>query len=353
MDAVYGSLECQKSGAYHMHAQLFVECYHQFTPLQDLMRLGAEPRLELLRKYSSYTAHVRRTIYSNPKAWQEEEQADVEAQWPEYRESHLMLSRPLYQKDADMEPQDWKVIYLNTDVEALQKHKQHHVHLPDAAGKRQPLHHCRDPKDPTKCKSGFPREAWLTDELLLICPGLAESMDMPFKGKKSMVGLLWGPCNDPNLNGTHPALLAAMRGNSDVQPPYRFPITADLHNSCNQDCDTKVPVWQLVRDAQVNQAAQAGYACDYQNKRLPVAVYEVKEWIKGQRQLYEDLQRSKTGYVMARACKRLITDCYARGASRHSAKGGIYESFERFVKCCLGAPCNKHKTELTNYSKPS
>ena len=154
VDAVYGSLECQKSGAYHMHAQLFVECYHQFTPLQDLMRLGAEPRLELLRKHSSYTAHVRRTIYSNPKAWQEEEQADVEAQWPEYRESHLMLSRPLYQKDADMEPQDWKVIYLNTDVEALQKHKQHHVHLPDAAGKRQPLHHCRDPKDPTKCKSG-------------------------------------------------------------------------------------------------------------------------------------------------------------------------------------------------------
>ena len=114
VDAVYGSLECQKSGAYHMHAQLFVECYHQFTPLQDLMRLGAEPRLELLRKYSSYTAHVRRTIYSNPKAWQEEEQADVEAQWPEYKESHLMLSRPLYQKDADMEPQDWKVIYLNT-----------------------------------------------------------------------------------------------------------------------------------------------------------------------------------------------------------------------------------------------
>ena len=37
---------------------------------------------------------------------------------------------------------------------------------------------------------------------------------------------------------------------------------------------------------------------------------------------------------------------YARGASRHSAKGGIYESFERFVKSCLGAPCNRHKTKL-------
>lgn len=76
-----------------------------------------------------------------------------------------------------------------------------------------------------------------------------------------------------------------------------------------------MPVWQLVKEAQANQAAQTGYACDYQNKRLPIAVQEVKEWMKGQQQLSEDLKEKKLGYLVARVAKRLITDCYGRGSS--------------------------------------
>ncbi len=38
---------------------------------------------------------------------------------------------------------------------------------------------------------------------------------------------------------------------------------------------------------QVAQDAQAGYACDYCNKRQPTAVNEVKEWCKGQHALGE------------------------------------------------------------------
>ena len=44
-----------------------------------------------------------------------------------------------------------------------------------------------------------------------------------------------------------------------------------------------MPPWQLVKEAQTNQAAQAGDARDYQNKRLPIAEHEVKEWMKGQK----------------------------------------------------------------------
>ena len=108
-------------------------------------------------------------------------------------------------------------------MESLQQHKQHHVHIPDAHGVRQPLEHCRDPKDPTKCKAGFPRDDWLTDELLLICPGLAEDRHMPYTGKRNMTGLLWGPCNDGSLNGNHPAMLAALRCNGDV--PAALPLS--------------------------------------------------------------------------------------------------------------------------------
>ena len=75
-----------------------------------------------------------------------------------------------------------------------------------------------------------------------------------------MVGMLWGPCNEPNINGNHPALLASLRCNGDVQLPFRFPITVDTHDrSCSSEqCDTKMPLWTLAREAQINQSAQDG-----------------------------------------------------------------------------------------------
>ena len=317
VDAVYGSIECQKSGTLHGHFQIFIQCFHQFTPLKELIKLQATDRLEMLRRYTAYSAHVTRTVYADPEAWRRDKD-EVEAEWPEYQNCLLMLSRPTYQRDANATPAAWKLQYLHEDVEQLQQRKQHHVHLPDGPnGERRPLAHCRDPKDPNKCKSGFPRNKWLTEEALVICPGLADKMGMPCKGKRSMVGLTWGPCNDESLNGHHPALLAALRCNGDVQVPYRFPIMPEYHHaSCQQDCDQTMPIWSLVRDAQITQAAQTGYQCDYQNKRLPICRHEAKEWEKGQKNLQAELHDKKPGYVGARLAKRLITDCYARGVCR-------------------------------------
>ena len=286
VDAVYGSIECQKSGALHLHLQVFVQCSHQFQTMTEILRAGRKDLLELLRRYSDYTAHVSRKVYSKPEDWIAWKRAAVEEQWPEYKDSTLLLSRPAYQQDAALDAMTWAQVYLMEDVEELQQHKQHHVHLPDDSGKRQPLAHCRDPANPAKCKSGFPRTKWITDEPLLLCPGLAKKMDMPYKGKKSMVGLPYGPCNDPDLNGTHPALLAALRCNSDVQPPYRFPIlppTIDnlpgthADHLCDEKCDQKVPIFEIARQIQISQAAQVGYQCDYQNKRLPCARHEMKD----------------------------------------------------------------------------
>ena len=322
IDAIYGSIECQKSGSLHLHTQAFVQCYHQFKPLSELVTLSHERQLELLRRYSTYSAHVRRTIYCKPGDW-EEEQQDVEADWPEYKGCALMASRPTYQSAdaASMTAEEWKTVYLTQDVEELQKRKQHHVHLPTGPnGERQPLNHCKDAKDPTKCKGGFPRNGWLTDELLLICPQLAEDMDMPRSAKRTMVGMPWGPCNNASLNGNHPAMLAAQRCNGDVQVPYRFPITEQVHahssKGCNEDCDKKVPIWELAKAAQNGQSAQAGYGCDYQNKRHLIAIFEAKEWEKAQSKMIEDIMEERPGYVGARLGKRLMTDLYGRGVCR-------------------------------------
>ena len=83
--------------------------------------MGHEPLLELLRKYSDYSAHVRRMIYEHLEEW-EDKQEEIEAQWPEYTQSTLMLSRPPHQRDPHKAAADWRLAYFS-DVEALQMHK--------------------------------------------------------------------------------------------------------------------------------------------------------------------------------------------------------------------------------------
>ena len=46
----------------------------------------------------------------------------------------------------------------------------------------------------------------------------------------------------------------------------------------------------MARETARRQAAQAGYTCDYQNKRLPLALDEIKQWQQGQQQLEKELE---------------------------------------------------------------
>ena len=105
-------------------------------------------------------------------------------------------------------------------------------------------------------------------------------MGMACQGRRSKLGSLHGPMNEENVNATHPALLAGAQCNSDVQLPYRFPIcseTHSLHCSLGQKCTEAVSEKNIVVAAQAAQDAQAGYGCDYQNKRAPMAFNECKE----------------------------------------------------------------------------
>jgi len=115
-------------------------------------------------------------------------------------------------------------------------------------------------------------------------------MGLPSTGRRNLVGSLFGPRNDEYLNGSHPALLAAQGNNSDVQLPFRFPITAETHSeACKCTCVDDVTESKIIESAQVAQDAQAGYACDYCNKRQPMALNEVKECCKGHQDLTENI----------------------------------------------------------------
>ena len=141
---------------------------------------------------------------------------------------------------------------------------------------------------------------------------------MPCGGRRNKLGSLHGPQNEENINGTHPAMLAALHCNSDVQLPYRFGISEHTHcaSACNEQCVDTVRFKEVVEAAQNAQDAQAGYACDYQNKRAARSCNEVKECVKGHRQLHADLKNEPPAYIGKRHVTRLCSDAYGKGIVR-------------------------------------
>ena len=76
----------------------------------------------------------------------------------------------------------WVRDYLTEDVYHLQMLKQHHIHLVnEETGEREPIQGCKRKDNPKLCKADYPRTSWLGDKPVVICPGLAEKMNMPAK----------------------------------------------------------------------------------------------------------------------------------------------------------------------------
>ena len=205
--------------------------------------------------------------------------------------------------------------YLYDDVEELQRLKQHHVHLVnEKTGEREPLAACRSKSNPKDCKSEFPRCSWLSKFPVILCEGLLKQMGLPSRGRRSKLGSLHGPMNNESINGTHPAMLATQRCNSDVQIPYRFPIDKCLHCCPREECLGKSDRY-IIESAQVAQDAQAGYACDYCTKRQPMAFNEVKECCKGHIALAANIAREPINKQGKRHAIRLINDLNGKGMS--------------------------------------
>ena len=211
---------------------------HQHTPLREIMQIIRSGRTDVVRGCLDYHAYVCKQTYDYIDGWETERRSEREAQWPEYHNSVLMLSRPTYQRNGPsfhvcspgvrrsvlVADGETYAAAFRKDVQLLQEHKQHHIHIPDQDGVRQPLAHCRRADDPSKCKGGFPREKELIDVSVVICQGLARAMAMSVSGRRNMLGSLHGPVNEPNLNSSHPGLLTGLRCNVDAQLPYRLPI---------------------------------------------------------------------------------------------------------------------------------
>ena len=229
--------------------------------------------------------------------------------WPEYTLQTELLETPSYTVQTSVAPTSvnevsetshqtwaktrlqvgraWLSQYLGKHVQRVQELKQHHVHIWNEETQEYVLlEHCKSKDKKNECKSHFPRTKWLIEQCVVLCKGLLQLMDMPSGGRKNMTGSLHGPMNEPNINGSHPAMLATQQCNSDVQLPYRLPLTATTHSALcpmGQECLKTYNESDVVKACQLAQDAQAGYACDYQNKRQPCGMNEVRECCVGHR----------------------------------------------------------------------
>ena len=217
-----------------------------------------------------------------------------------------------------VDPRAWRDAYLRQYVQPIQEMKQNHVHTLNAKGERVPLTHCRRSDDPTKCKGDFPRTKWIISDAVVLCQGLMKKMGMPCGGRRNRLGSLHGPQNEESLNGTHPAMTVALPYNSRVQLPYRLPICSSTHATkhCAEDCINTVNYKEMLNAAQNSQDAQAGYACDYQNKRAARSCNEVREAVKGHRTMHASIAEESVSYVFKRHITRLCSDAYGKGIVR-------------------------------------
>ena len=339
MDAAYVTIEAQKSsGSLHAHCQCFVQCLHQHTPLEEIFACGAERLTYLRASYLRYTGHVMYGVYAGHSREDVEAKiAAAEASWPEHRDEIRMVQFPAYQGrrarestgTANEEAEAWAKTYLEEDVAGLQFLKQHHYHPvnPDS-GERVPLHGCQKADRPGVCKSEYPRDAWVTEEGVVLCPCRATAHGMATHGRKNRIGSMHGPYGNEWLNYCHPAILAALRGaNVDVQLPYRLPYECPDCGNC------KAPGQQrdIVRAVQRAPDAQTGYCADYCAKNQPMAFHEIREFQKGHQQLQQTYQGDNMDKLGKRHVTRFLSDAYCKGIVRGQ------------VECC----------NLRAYNKPS
>ena len=345
--AICWSVETQKQGSLHVHGHAVLENLHQHHALAEIADILLRKGRQVVEQYMHFKKHVCRQEYACMGRWTEEAQQKTEKNWPEFADEVDLYLVPAFIGSTAMSDVAWKQAY-ETLLFGVQSKRQHHIHLPNAEGIRKPLPSCLDSSRSGLCKHGFPLESQLCPMCCVVCPGMAELLDLPQAGRKNALGMLHGPRSDPNLNGSSGILLAMGRDNSDVQIPYRLPVCEVTHSQlCKKNCvqvAARQQGWakEMERAAAMAQAAQVGCLTDYANKGQAAALHECKEFGKGHETLSTDhLKQASQAYASKRHVQRLVADCYARGRVRgavetenlnlhtemHSCAGEFWTSF--------------------------
>jgi len=332
-DALDGSNECQKSeGALHFHCKVFIQRAHQHKTLLEIAGMIKRGLLSpgALKEYHSW---ISNEMYPD-LAKQEAAAAQVEREWPTYKEDaelgripgFLWPSAAAAHVGSDgvdastlaQEGRKWLEKY-NEAAQYRMERVQHHIHKLAADGSRKPLPACIAPSRPDTCKHEFPKDQRLTSEPLLVCPGIAKERGVRTSGQRNALGAILGRRNSPWLNGTSRALATVFGFNTDVSPNDRLPIMAETHEpSCSKECVHKASVAAVACRAQRSQALTSGYFSGYIVKAQPIGRYELKKCIDKMHILRERICNHGPRDQAVSVARRMVTDLEMKGVLRES-----------------------------------
>ena len=147
----------------------------------------------------------------------------------------------------------------------------------------------------------------------VICPGIAHSVGLRCSGRRKALGSIIGKRLDPWFSGTSAIMAKVFKSNTNVQVPYRVPITAKTHDSA---CSSRRCLSAKVRRRQflVGQRAikqMISYFGGYISKKQKIGGFELKQSIASQLFLYDKLikrQHISAGNQLAHVCNRLFTN---------------------------------------------
>ena len=358
-DGIAGAVECQKAkGTLHLHFWCYVQRLHQYKSLEEIGKL-LEDELVEAADLKRFVEHLCNESYPLSDGLANEID-ELERRWPCFKETddatqteprtwgehRIGRIPPFIWQDSgttysDINPSTSpsEMSALHTDARTYEQHfaralqenlksVQHHIHPKhgDGSQKRTIPSTCLSSKSGKECKAGFPMENRMhSGPPVLICKGLAKQKNLPWKGRRSMLGHILGRRNNPWLNGTAPGLAIALSGsNTDVKINDLLPITATTHENeiCEQRCIPKDSakrqrvLRRLAQRVTKIQSQRNGYFGGYICKRQRIGKTEIRKCINKMQKLRE-LNHDKSQYQQQRAVSgRMITDIEMNGTVR-------------------------------------
>ncbi len=192
------------------------------------------------------------------------------------------------------------------DVQFIFSRVQHHWHLLNKDGERVPMQYCsiKGRQKSKCCKRGFPKKV-ICDRgkqsvlakyrARIVCKGVAAELDLKISGRRNMLGACACRRRCPWFASTSKLLAHLTRSNTNIQCPYRLPITATTHDpDCiRKGCLQGMSNRRLTIIAQRAMKTMAGYFGGYISKRQKVGNFEIRSSVKALPLLFEKLRRKE------------------------------------------------------------
>ena len=157
--------------------------------------------------------------------------------------------------------------------------------------------------------------------VLLVCRGVAALLKLKTSGRRNMLGSIAPRRGDAYFASTAALLAIATRSNSNVQIPYRLPITERTHDpDCKlAGCLGSVSSQQLCKIAQRAMKQMSGYFGGYISKKQRIGQYELKKSVGALPLMLQKLSSRKLSsgsHQLSHVVNRMFTTLESKGILR-------------------------------------